>query len=107
VKSIIIIEVEHDDTTDGLTECLFDLGVGSQLDPHNDPEWPTARDGATWPAITGGQSYRVTDYAVRVDLPSSLLVDSDMPSRDAIFKACAATPREILSLIEPDPWRTQ
>jgi len=67
VKSLILIEVEHGDTTDGLNEALFDLGVGSALDPHSDDEWPTARDGATWPRIEGGIDYRVVDYAVMVD----------------------------------------
>lgn len=102
MKSIIIIEVEHTDTTDGLSECLFDLGIGVQMDPHADDEWPTARDGATWPMVTGGQDYRVTDYAVRVDLPASLLLESDMPSVESIYKKCAATlPIDLLD----DPWR--
>lgn len=91
MKSIIIIEVEHGDTTDGVSECLFDLGIGSQVNPQEDPEWPTARDGATWPMVTGGQDYRVTDYTVRVDLPGSLVLDSDMPSVADIYKSCAAT----------------
>ena len=82
MKSIIILEVEHGDTIDPLDKILDHVveRYGEQV---------------------------ITDYAVRVDLPASFLLDSDMPSRDAIFKACAASPREILSLIEPDPWRTK
>lgn len=103
MKSIIIIEVEHTDSTDGVAECLFDLGIGSQVNPHGDPEWPTARDGASWPrVIPGGIDYRVTDYTVRVDVPGSLVLDSDMPSVADIYKSCAATPK--VDLLD-DPWR--
>jgi len=76
MRSLIIIEVEHDDTTDGLSECLFDLGVGVQLDPHTDDQWPTSADGETWPRIEGGIDYRVTDYTVRVDLPECFVLNS-------------------------------
>lgn len=67
MRSLILIEVEHGETTDGINEALFDLGVGSSLDPQTDSQWPTASDGATWPRVEGGIDYRVTDYAVMVD----------------------------------------
>lgn len=69
MRSLIIIEVEHGETTDGVNEALFDFGIGSALDPHTDPEWPTANDGTTWLNLAG-MDYRVTDYTVRVDLPA-------------------------------------
>lgn len=76
MRSLIIIEVEHGDTTDGVNECLFDMGVGSQFDPSTDDQWPTANDGASWPrVIPGGIDYRVVDYTVRVDLPACFKLD--------------------------------
>lgn len=101
--SLIIVEVVHSDTTDGLTEALFDLGLGSQLDPNADLDWPTSRtDGATWPAVTGGQDYQVRDYCVRVDVPATIDADSDIPSVEALYKKCGATlPIDLLD----DPWR--
>lgn len=69
MRSLIIIEVEHGDTLDGVNECLFDMGVGSQFDPATDDQWPTANDGGTWPRVAGGIDYKVTDYTVRIDLP--------------------------------------
>ncbi len=76
MRSLIIIEVEHGETTDGVNECLFDLGVGSQFDPATDDQWPTANDGASWPrVIPGGIDYKVTDYTVRIDLPECFTLD--------------------------------
>lgn len=68
MRSQIIIEVEHGDTTDGLNEALFNMGIGSQLDPRSDDQWPTGSDGETWMMLEG-MDYKITDYSVRVDLP--------------------------------------
>lgn len=72
MRSFIIVEVEHGETTDGVQECLFDLGVGSSLDPATDDQWPTASDGATWPMMETGMDYKVLNYTVAVDLPPYL-----------------------------------
>jgi len=75
MRSLIIIEVEHGETTDGVNEALFDLGIGSAIDPQTDDQWPTADDGATWPMMEGGMDYRVLDYTVRVDIPDCFRLD--------------------------------
>lgn len=67
MRSFIIVEVEHGDTTDGVQECLFDMAIGVQLDPRKDDQWPTADDGGTW--NLSGIDYTITDYSVVVDLP--------------------------------------
>lgn len=74
MRSLIIVEVEHGDTTDGINEALFDMGIGSQFDPMTDDQWPTANDGGTWPNLEG-MDYRITDYTVRVDLPECFQLD--------------------------------
>ena len=74
MKSIIIIEVEHGEDTDALQE------LATQLTDESD--------------YFGNGSAIVKGYTVRVDLPGSLLLDSDMPSVADIYKTCAATPKE-------------
>lgn len=39
----------------------------------------------------------ITDYAVRVDIPSCFVLDGSNAAKEAVD--------EILDLIEPDPWR--
>lgn len=73
MKSLIIIQVEHGETTDGVNEALFNMGIGSQFNPSEDDQWPTASDGATWPNIEG-EGYRVIDYSVNIDLPDCFVL---------------------------------
>lgn len=68
MRSLIIIEVEHGETTDGVNEALFNMGIGSQFDPQADDQWPTGSDGESWPMLEG-MDYKITNYTVRVDLP--------------------------------------
>jgi hypothetical protein len=68
MRSFIIVEVEHGDTTDGVNEALFNMGIGSALDPQADDQWPTGDDGETWMHLHGCD-YTITDYSVVVDLP--------------------------------------
>lgn len=82
MKSIIIIEVEHGEDTDDFQQAYADCLSEVQYN-----------------------GLEVVDSTVVVDLPATFVLDSDMPSRDAIFKACAASPREIMQLLTPDPWR--
>lgn len=74
MRSLIIIEVEHGETTDGVNEALFNMGIGSQFDPATDPEWPTGADGETW-CMLNGMDYRILDYTVRIDIPTTLKLD--------------------------------
>lgn len=76
MRSLIIIEVEHGETTDGVNEALFDFGIGSRFDPMTDDQWPTADDGETWPNLAG-MDYRVLDYTVRIDVKHDLVLNRD------------------------------
>jgi len=68
MRSLIILEVEHGETTDGLDELpgILNLELASRgLFAHNIQN-----------------RIRVTDYAVRVDLPDCFVLDS--PVRGSI-----------------------
>jgi hypothetical protein len=71
MRSLIIIEVEHGETTDGVNEALFNMGIGSALNPRTDDQWPTGDDGETWMHLHG-MDYEILDYSVAVDIPQYL-----------------------------------
>lgn len=81
MKSIIIIEVDHGETTDDVEAFMRNL--------HTDHTY-------AYPDLD------FKDVVVRVDVPATVVLDSDMPSVESIYKTCAATmPIDLLD----DPWR--
>lgn len=80
MRSLIIIEVEHGETTDGINEALFNMGIGSRFVPREDDQWPAGADGIPWPMLTG-MDYTITDYAVKVDIPDCFVLDSGSTRR--------------------------
>lgn len=55
MRSLIIIEVEHGEDTDTLSDTLWQLGLEGNI---------------------GGRPDAITDYTVRVDLPDCFVLDS-------------------------------
>ena len=72
MRSIIIIEVDHGETTDDVEAFI------RNLDSDNRYSYP---------------DLDFVDVVVRVDVPAAVVLDSDMPSRDELFKAASASPR--------------
>ena len=58
MRSLIILEVEHGESTDGLDDLLD--GMGLDLNK----------------GLPSGDNYTVTNYTVRVDLPACFVLDS-------------------------------
>jgi hypothetical protein len=63
VRSLIILEVEHGDTTDGL-QYLLDTAIQAVGD-----DLPHA-------GAVAGQKLSLNNYTVRVDLPECFVLDS-------------------------------
>lgn len=83
MRSLIIIEVEHGETTDGIAEALFDFGIGEPDDAGT--EWPNMK----------GQDYTVTNYTLKVDTentPAKIVLpkhifDAILSCADAAYNA--------------------